>query len=141
MLNIDDVKYVKNPKMLNGVVVINNAIEALDMIRSGHKVARFEFGNSMTPILNSGEYCILTPLKDGEEANIGDAVFCSVGGYIMTHMVLMKSKSAKDGKPFYLIGGSDLQIYGWTDKVYAIANGTRIFEKNDSYFEDSVELK
>lgn len=138
MIKIDEVKYVDNPLKLNGVTVVNDAICALETLQNGQEVARYEFGDSMKPILLSGEYCVLKPLKNGQEANIGDAVFCSVGGYLMTHLVVMKSNSAKDGKPYYLIGSTDGSVYGWTDQVYALAQGTRIFQKYD--FENVEEI-
>lgn len=134
-MKIDRVRYVKNPSTINGVIVENNALKALEMIKNGQSVARFEFGNSMHPILTSGEYCILCPLN-GREANIGDAVFCEVNGYLMTHMVLMKSRNASEDRPYYLIGSTDGQLYGWTKKVYALAQGTRVLELEDDLFSE-----
>lgn len=123
---MNEIKYVTNLTEINGIIVKNNANDALEYIKRGEQVARFEYGDSMSPILLSGEYCILTPLKENEEANVGDAVFCEVNGCLMTHMVIMKSKSAKNNKLYYLIGSTDMQIFGWTDKIFAFANGTRI---------------
>lgn len=135
MIKIDDIQYVNEPSEINGVVVENDANEALAMIKKGREVARYEFGESMMPILKSGEYCILRPLLGNQEANIGDAVFCEVDGYLMTHMVIMKSNSAKNHKPYYLIGDTSYtNVFGWTDKVYATAHGTNVIQN----FNDDV---
>ena len=138
-MKIDKVRYVKNPSIINGVVVENDAFKALEMLKNGQAVARFEYGDSMSPILLSGEYCILCPFLHGREANIGDAVFCNVNGYLMTHMVLMKSRNVSDDKPYYLIGSTNGQTYGWTNKVYALAQGTRVLEINDDMFQEMDE--
>lgn len=130
---IENFKIVKNPEELNGIKVYNNEREALRHILKGEEVARFEFGDSMMPILSSGQYCKLTPVKNTNEINVGDAVFCDLNGYLMTHMVLMKSNSSY-GKPKFLISSSGLSVYGWTDKVYAIAKGI-------PFIEDSNEIK
>ena len=123
------IKYVKNPEFINGIKVINSPHLAIDMLNNGIELARFEFGNSMSPKLLSGEYCILKPLKNGEEANVGDAVFCKVNGIVMTHMVL--SKKNKDSKVEYLISDTYGNIYGWTSEIYAIAHGTNVLEKEN----------
>lgn len=126
---MQNIKYVKNPKFINGVKVINAPYLAIDMLNNGIELARFEFGNSMSPKLLSGEYCILKPLKNGEEANVGDAVFCNVNGIVMTHMVL--SKKNNDSKVEYLISDTSGNIYGWTSEIYAIAHGTKVLEKEN----------
>ena len=132
---------VNSPKVLGGVNVFNDEDEALEHLLNGEKVARFEYGNSMSPILESGQYCILTPIKSPNDVNIGDAVFCRLNGYLMTHMVLMKSNSAFD-TPKFLIASSSLNVYGWTDEVYAIAKGIEFFEKpqQDEYNSQLVKM-
>ena len=136
-MKIDKVRYVENPSTINDVIVENDVLKVIQLLNNGNKVARFEFGDSMMPILQSGEYCILTPFNsDKQEANIGDIVFCIVNGYVMTHMVLLKSRNSKNEKPYYLIGGTNGQLYGWTNEIYAIAEGTRILEKNNLIFQD-----
>ena len=111
----------------------NDAFEAIKALKQGKWVARFEFGESMMPLLKNGEYAVLEPYKEGIVEQ-GDAVFCQVNGYIMTHMVLMISKI--QDKPMYLIGGPDLSIYGWTDTVFAKAHSTNIIEKREVYGEE-----
>ncbi|MBR6516925.1 MAG: hypothetical protein IKT40_08845 [Bacilli bacterium] len=134
-MKIDKITYVQNPEKVNGVQVVNDAFQAIALLEDGHAVARFEFGDSMSPLLKSGEYCILEPMRDNMEAEIGDAVFCNVNGYVMTHMVLMKAKNDADDKPYYQIGSTSGDIYGWTNVIYAIAHGTRVLEK-ESFIEN-----
>lgn len=125
---INTEKYVKSPTEINGVRVVNNAGDAFEALMNGETVARFEYGDSMMPILRSGEYCILHPVTDTNQVNIGDAVFCKVEGYLMTHMVINKTTSHVD-KPYFLIGDTNMNIYGWTSDIYAIAKGTNIVEE------------
>ena len=125
---INTERYVKSPTEINGVRVVNNAGEALDALMEGETVARFEYGDSMMPMLKSGEYCILHPVTNPNKVNIGDAVFCNVEGYIMTHLVINKSTAHTD-KPYFLIGDTNMNIYGWTSEIYAIAKGTNILEE------------
>ena len=120
--------FIDSPKVIEGVNVFNDEDEALEHLLNGEKVARFEYGDSMSPILESGQYCVLSPIKSLDEVNIGDAVFCRVNGYLMTHMVLMKSNSSSN-TPKFLISSSGLSVYGWTDEIFAIAKGIDFFEK------------
>ena len=135
------IKYVKSPSTItvDGVKypVVNDIREAVEMLKNGITIARFEFGDSMSPVLVSGEYYIVEPIKELEGINniaIGDAVLCKVGDHLMTHMVLMISDSAYDGTK-YLIGNTWMQYYGWTDTIYGIAKGTKIIETPDDIVE------
>jgi hypothetical protein len=135
------IKYVNSPSTItvDGVKypVVNDIREAVEMLKNGITIARFEFGDSMSPVLVSGEYCIVEPIKELEGINnigIGDAVLCKVGDHLMTHMVLMISDSAYDGTK-YLIGNTWMQYYGWTDTIYGIAKGTKIIETPDDIVE------
>ena len=135
------IKYVKSPSTItvDGIEypVVNDIREAVEMLKNGITIARFEFGDSMSPVLVSGEYCIVEPIKEVEGTNniaIGDAVLCKVGDHLMTHMVLMISDSAYDGTK-YLIGNTWMQYYGWTDTIYGIAKGTNVIETPDDIVE------
>ena len=107
--------------------------EILSELKKGNNVARYEYGDSMMPLLQSGEYCILIP-KDKTTIEVGDAVFCEVNGYVMTHMVMMISNI--QNKPMYLIGSPNYNeftgqftMYGWTSNVFAKAIGTKIIHQ------------
>ena len=131
-------KFLNAPSEINGVKVYNDIFEALKHLKNNEQVARFEYGESMYPILKSGEYCILTPIKNLSDVNVGDAVFCNVNGYYMTHMVILKSESAYD-KPKFLIGDTRFNFYGWTDEIFAKAKGTDKLEKPvDAEFDSQI---
>lgn len=127
-----NVKYVKSPSTIrydgDNVKVVNDIEEAVKELEKGNEIARFEFGNSMHPILKDGEYGIVVPINIAD-VNVGDAVLCEVNGQLMTHMVMMVSDSACDGR-YVLIGNTWMQFYGWTNKVYGGVIGTNIFEMN-----------
>lgn len=118
-------KFFKNneiPESIDGIDVAQNEFIALkEYLAKNEKVVRFEYGDSMSPLLISGQFCLLTPLQDNEEVNIGDIVFSAIGTALNTHMVIMKS--TKNGKPYYLIGDSNMRPLGWTDHVFAKAEG------------------
>lgn len=104
-------------KTLNGIPIIQDELEAMKELLHGKTITRYEFGDSMFPILLSGEYAILTPISNLNEIKIGDAVFCDVMGYLMTHKVIDKENNN------FLIGPTNPSnvAYGWTNKIYAIA--------------------
>lgn len=74
-----------------------------------------EKGNSMTPLLESGEKHIITPIKL-EDVKVGDIVYCKVKGNYYTHIV-----KAINDKRGLLIGNNHGKINGWTKKVYGKA--------------------
>lgn len=134
------VKYVKSPKYItfegDNIKVVNDINQAVEELKKGNEIARFEFGDSMHPVLKNGEYGVVVPISIND-VNIGDAVLCEVNGYLMTHMVMMISDSAKDSRQV-LIGNTHMQYYGWTDKVYGGVMGTNIIEMND--FQEIEEI-
>lgn len=110
------------PSVIDGFPVVQDIEKAVQCLTDDKVyICRYEFGDSMMPILRSGQFCAIHPLEDGEEPNIGDAVFCSVSGYVGTHMVLNKSK-IDPNKTWYMIGTTDMTPIGWTDEIYGIAN-------------------
>ena len=131
--NIEILKTVSSPKFINDVIVVNEIYEAVSYLKENKKpIARFEFGDSMQPILKNGEYCIITPIESLNDVNVGDAVLCEVNGYLMTHMVISKS-TASNRTPYFLIGDTNMNIYGWTNNIYGIAHGTSYIEKSEEY--------
>ena len=67
---------VNFPKEINGVRVVQSTEEVVEALAKGETVCRYEWGDSMTPVLKNGEYANLTPIKDINEVQRGDAVFC-----------------------------------------------------------------
>ena len=71
-----------------------------------------EKGNSMVPLLYSGEKHVLTPVRL-EDVQVGDIVYCKVKGCFYTHLV--KGCNKKRG---LLIGNNHGGINGWTKQVF-----------------------
>lgn len=138
-MDINTSRYVKSPKEINGVKVVNNINEAVNALLNKTPIARFEYGESMKPILNDGEYGIVYPIDSLDDVKVGDAVLCEVDGYLMTHMVIVKSES-NSKTPYFLIGSSHMQLYGWTNKIYGIVIGTDVFEE-PRRFDEVEEIK
>lgn len=132
-------RIVKSPKDIDGIRVVQGELETLSALMHGETICRYEWGDSMRPILKNGEYAKLTPINDISEVKRGDAVFCcltdeeSGAKYYMTHMVWEISRSSHDGdeKPWFKIGSSMSTIFGWTQDVYAIANGMNVFQEEE----------
>ena len=128
-------KIVDNPQYINGIRVVQDEKQALEALIKGEVICRFEFGDSMAPILRNGEYAFLFPVKHDELDQIkrGDAVFCEMSyhgqPFFMTHMVWEISDCGFDRARWFKIGSTGTDLYGWTKNVYAIAKGTDYFQK------------
>lgn len=84
----------------------------LERLKSGETFITSEKGNSMTPLLMSGQKHKLAPVKL-TEVKTGDIVFCKVNGHYYTHLVW--STSPERG---VLIGNNKKHANGWTKQVY-----------------------
>ncbi len=119
---------------IDGLEIVQDIDDVVYNIENGIPVVRFEYGDSMKPIFVSGEYAVLTPIKSIDEIKVGDAVFCKLGNYYMTHMVWIKNEATNQ----FLIGSSSGRMYGWTDVILAKATRTkdRICEMEEEKEED-----
>lgn len=112
-----DIEIVNHPTHLEGGIrVVQDIDEVVKALDNGEMVCRYEFGDSMQPILVSGQYARLIPLR-GEIPNMGDAVFNCLDGHWNTHMVWNVNKASG----YCLIGDSHGHLYGWTNKILAVA--------------------
>lgn len=84
----------------------------LERLQKGETFTTSEKGNSMVPIIKSGQDHVLEPAT-WESVNEGDAVYCKVKGKFYTHLV--KAKNSEKG---VLIGNNKGSINGWTKNVY-----------------------
>ena len=84
----------------------------LERLLNGETFITNEKGNSMVPIIKSGQNHKLIPVK-WEDCEVGDIVYCKVKSKFYTHLV--KSKSIERG---LLIGNNKGNINGWTKNVY-----------------------
>ena len=64
----------------------------LEKLMNGETITTSEKGNSMVPLIKSGQEHILEPATL-ESVNVGDIVYCKVHGRYFTHLV--KSKGEK----------------------------------------------
>jgi len=88
---------------------MNHKVERLV---SGQTITTSEKGNSMLPLIKSGQHHVLSPIS-WEECETGDIVYCKVRKNYYTHLV--KGKCLEKG---LLIGNNKGNINGWTKKVY-----------------------
>ena len=58
----------------------------VEKLTNGETFITSEKGNSMSPIIKSGQEHKLAPIKL-EEVEIGDIVYCKVKGHFYTHLV------------------------------------------------------
>lgn len=84
----------------------------LEKLQNGETFVTSERGNSMIPLIKSGQEHKLAPAK-WEDVNVGDIVYCKVNGNFYTHLV-----KAKDEQRGVQIGNNKGGINGWTKQVY-----------------------
>lgn len=84
----------------------------LERLQSGESFITSEKGNSMAPLLKSGQDHKLAPAK-WEDVEVDDIVYCKVKGNFYTHLV--KAKNQDKGCQ---IGNNKGGINGWTKSVF-----------------------
>ena len=84
----------------------------LDKLQKGETFITSEKGNSMVPLIKSGQDHKLASAT-WENVAVGDIVFCKVKGRFYTHLV--KAKNQDKGCQ---IGNNKGGINGWTKQVY-----------------------
>ena len=86
----------------------------LEILQGGNTIITSEKGNSMSPVIKSGQKHELTPVTDWyQEVSVGDIVYCKVKGNFYTHFV--KAKNANKG---CLIGNNKGGVNGWTKQIF-----------------------
>lgn len=84
----------------------------LERLEAGETFITSEKGNSMVPLISSGQKHELEPIT-WEQCEVDDIVYAKVHGNFYTHLV--KAKSDQKG---LLIGNNKGGINGWTKQVY-----------------------
>lgn len=84
----------------------------IERLQNGETFITSEKGNSMVPLIKSGQDHKLEPCS-WENVVIGDIVYCKVKGNYYTHLV--KGINSDKG---CLIGNNKGHINGWTKQVY-----------------------
>lgn len=84
----------------------------IDRLQKGETITTSEKGNSMVPLIKSGQEHILAPAT-WEQAEVGDMVFCKVRGNCYTHLVTAKSETKG-----LQISNNHGYVNGWTKAVF-----------------------
>ena len=84
----------------------------LEKLQNGESFVTSEKGNSMLPLIKSGQEHKLEPIS-WQDCKKDDIVYCKVKGNFYTHLV-----KAVDEKKGLLIGNNRGKINGWTKQVY-----------------------
>lgn len=84
----------------------------LERLQNGETFTTSEKGNSMVPLIKSGQEHVIAPATI-ENVNVGDIVYCKVKGNFYTHLV-----KAKDEQRGCLIGNNRGGINGWTKAIF-----------------------
>ena len=87
-----------------------NAISA-EHLKNGETCIIVGFGQSMTPILKSGQPVNVIPITTETKLNENDIVFCKVAG----HFYLHKISAIKNNKT-YQISNNHGHVNGWISK-------------------------
>jgi len=86
----------------------------VEKLTKGESFVTSEKGNSMIPLIHSGQDHRLAPIT-WEECKPGDIVFCKVSGRYYTHLV-----KATDIHRGCLISNNRGRLNGWTKHVFGI---------------------
>jgi len=84
----------------------------IDALAEGKTIETSEKGNSMTPLIKSGQKFILEPIT-WDRCEIGDIVFCKCRGNHFTHLV-----TAKNDEKGCQISNNHGFVNGWTKRVF-----------------------
>jgi phage repressor protein C with HTH and peptisase S24 domain len=85
-------------------------------LQAGKTVLHRGKGNSMTPLIHSGDLQTLVPVTDPSTLKKGDAVLCKVRGSVFTHKIT--AIKGKSGELQFQISNNHGHVNGWTRAVY-----------------------
>ena len=86
----------------------------LEKLQRGETITTSEKGNSMVPLIKSGQEHILEPAT-WETVEVGDIAYCKVKGNWYTHIV-----TAKNENRGCQISNNSGYVNGWTKAVYGV---------------------
>ncbi len=75
-------------------------------------------GNSMTPLIKSGQLVTLRRVYEFETLTSSDIVLCKVKGRILLHKIIGGRNENHSTR--YLIGNNHGHVNGWASKIYAV---------------------
>lgn len=82
-----------------------------DVLASGKSCVVMGIGNSMTPILKSGQCVVVDPITETTVISKNDIVFCKARGHYYIHLVHGVRNNGQ-----YLIGNNHGKFNGWITK-------------------------
>lgn len=112
MKSIDLGNEGSNPSSPTNNTKLNIMNHKLETLIRGESIITSEKGNSMVPLIKSGQKHKLEPIT-WVMCNLKDIVYCKVKGRFYTHLV--KGINLEKG---LLIGNNKGGINGWTKQVY-----------------------
>ena len=83
-----------------------------ERLEQGETFQTSEKGNSMIPLIKSGQKHTLAPAKL-DDVEVGDIVYCKIKGRYYTHLV-----TAKNAAKGVQISNNHGYVNGWTKQVY-----------------------
>lgn len=86
--------------------------ELIEKLSKGETIKYREKGNSMLPLIKSGELLTAIPTTVAD-LEVGDICFCRVKGSTLTHLV-----TAKDTQGRVQISNNKGHVNGWTKTVF-----------------------
>lgn len=99
--------------------------EHVENLAKGQKVQFRPKGNSMQPIIESGNLVVVEPIKDYNKVKKGDVVFCKVNGNFYVHLVKAVHQTRNTGNRFQ-IGNNKGHINGWTSQNLVFGKVTKV---------------
>ena len=139
-------RIVNEPETIDGIRVVQDNEEIAEALRNGETVYHWEAGDSMSPLINHMEYCLIIPIRIADTVERGDAVFCKIKSqtgeeYYMVHQVWEISHCGHDGKMWYKIGSTGTSVFGWSCEVLGKAYGTDIYQEITQEIRDEWEAE
>jgi len=89
------------------------ATEHIAKLKKGETVSFRPRGNSMLPLIQSGQLCTVEPIADVETLKKGDIVLCKVHGNQYLHII----KAVREGDTSFQIGNNKGGINGWVGSL------------------------
>lgn len=121
------------PSVIDGIKCLCTDAEMIDELLNGHDIYHWEYGDSLFPVIRSGEYCKISPVESHDEVKVGDVVYClctlRVSGEVvpMVHMVTKISDASYNGEKWFEIGDTGGFVFGWSNNIIGKAVGTNMF--------------
>ena len=85
-----------------------NKLSTEHLMENKENIIIIGFGQSMTPILKSGQPCIIEPITEETNLSKNDIVFCKVNGHYYLHKI-----TAIKNKNSYQISNNHGHVNGW----------------------------